>query len=126
MHARRSVVVIGATLLSAGLSVGLWTANASVALDRAPKIIHITAQRFRYSPAHLVLKKGVPVILELTSADRLHGFDIPALGVRADIVPGQTVRVRVVPNKVGRFAFHCDNYCGTGHEDMSGMIVVRN
>jgi cytochrome c oxidase subunit 2 len=31
-----------------------------------------------------------------------------------------TVRVRVVPEKAGRFAFLCDNFCGDGHEHMAG------
>jgi len=32
--------------------------------------------------------------------------------------------VRVVPEKAGRFTFLCDNFCGDGHEDMNGVIVV--
>jgi cytochrome c oxidase subunit 2 len=32
--------------------------------------------------------------------------------------------VRIVPDKVGRFVFACDNFCGDGHEDMEGVIVV--
>jgi cytochrome c oxidase subunit 2 len=72
------------------------------------------------------LKKGEPVILELTSEDRLHGFHIMELGVRADVLPGQPVRVRIVPDKVGTFPFTCDLFCGSGHGDMSGVILVTN
>ncbi|MHB8472292.1 MAG: cupredoxin domain-containing protein [Gammaproteobacteria bacterium] len=121
----RPALVIGAALLGTGVIAILLNANAG-SVTGSTQTIHITAQRFSYSPARVVLKKGVPVILELSSADRLHGFDIPALGVRTDVVPGQTMRLRIVPNKVGRFAFHCDNYCGSGHEGMTGMVVVRN
>ena len=124
MHSRPALV-IGAALLGIGVIAVLLNANAG-SVTGSTQTIHITAQRFSYSPARVVLKKGVPVILELSSADRLHGFDIPALGVRTDVVPGQTMRLRIVPNKVGRFAFHCDNYCGSGHEGMTGMVVVRN
>jgi heme/copper-type cytochrome/quinol oxidase subunit 2 len=49
----------------------------------------------------------------------LHGFNIPDLGLRADLEPGETVRVRLVPEKAGTFEFHCDNFCGIDHEDMS-------
>jgi cytochrome c oxidase subunit 2 len=33
-------------------------------------------------------------------------------------------RVRLVPDKVGTFPFVCDIFCGSGHEDMTGTIVV--
>jgi len=33
-------------------------------------------------------------------------------------------RVRIVPDRTGRFEFRCDVFCGSGHEDMAGEIVV--
>lgn len=89
-------------------------------------VIRITAKRFEYSPSEIRLKKGVPVVLEFTSLDRLHGFDCPDLGIRTDIPPGKTSRVRVVPDKVGTFPFHCDIFCGDGHEDMTGKFIVTD
>ena len=77
-----------------------------------------------YTPGEIRLKKGVPVVLEITTQDVVMGFNAPDLGARADIIPGQVARVRLVPNKAGTFEFHCDIFCGTGHEDMSGTIVV--
>jgi cytochrome c oxidase subunit 2 len=70
------------------------------------------------------LKKGVPVVLELTSLDVAHGFNLPDRGVRADVLPGLTTSVRIVPQQAGRFVFHCDIFCGTGHEELEGTIVV--
>lgn len=96
----------------------------SMAANPAPQVIHVTAKKFEYTPRVITLKKGVPVVLELTSVDRLHGFNVPALGVRADVLPGQTARVNVVPQKTGTFPFHCDNFCGSGHPNMTGEIVV--
>jgi cytochrome c oxidase subunit 2 len=52
------------------------------------------------------------------------GFNAPDFGVRADIIPGQVARVRLVPDKVGTFTFLCDIFCGSGHETMSGTITV--
>ena len=87
------------------------------------QVIQITAKRFEYSPKEITLKKGVPVVLEFTSLDRLHGFNCPGLGIRTDIRPGKANRLRVVPDKVGTFPFHCDNFCGSGHEGMRGTIT---
>jgi cytochrome c oxidase subunit 2 len=44
--------------------------------------------------------------------------------VRADIIPGQVARARLVPDKTGTFVFLCDIFCGDGHEGMSGQIHV--
>jgi cytochrome c oxidase subunit 2 len=89
------------------------------------KIIKVTAKKFEFSPERIVLKKGEPVTLELTSLDRKHGFAVPELGIHSEIKPGETARVRIVPDKAGTFAFHCDVFCGDGHEGMSGVIVVE-
>jgi len=66
----------------------------------------------------------MPVVLELTSKDRHHGFKLSAFKLRVDINPGVDERVRFVPNKIGEFTFRCDVFCGDGHGDMSGTIRV--
>ena len=86
--------------------------------------IQVTAKRFEYSPKDITVKKGVPVVLEFTSLDRLHGFNCPGLGIRTDIQPGKVNRLQFTPDKTGTFPFHCDNFCGTGHEGMRGSITV--
>ena len=114
---------IGAALLAAGLAAG---AVAAVAAATTPeeRVISVTARRFEFSPATIRLKLGEPVILDLMSLDRTHGFKVPALGIRTDILADTSVRVRIVPDKIGRFGFACDNFCGDDHEDMNGVIVV--
>ncbi len=89
-----------------------------------PAVIRIAAKRFSYTPAEVPLKKGVTVILELVSEDRVHGFNLPELGVRTDVTPGKPARVTLTPAKAGRFEFHCDVFCGDGHGEMTGAIVV--
>jgi cytochrome c oxidase subunit 2 len=112
-------------VLRAGLA-GLLAAGGALALaaGRKEKVIKITARRFTYLPNEVTLKRGVPVVLEFTSADVVMGFSAPDFNVRADIVPGQVARVRLVPDKVGTFAYLCDIFCGDGHEQMNGTIRV--
>jgi cytochrome c oxidase subunit 2 len=88
------------------------------------QVIQITAKRFEYSPRDITVKKGIPVVLEFKSLDRLHGFDCPGLGIRSDIPPQKVTILRFVPQKAGTFPFHCDNFCGSGHEGMAGTITV--
>src|SRR6058998_977872 len=104
---RRVTLALGGLLLGAG-TIGLRAA--------APKerVIKIVARRFTYTPNKLTLKKGVPVILELTTADVLMGFNAPDFGVRADIIPGQVARVRLVPDNVGTFTFFVTFFAALG------------
>jgi cytochrome c oxidase subunit 2 len=88
-------------------------------------VIQIQASRWSYDPGSIELQVGVPVTLELTSSDVHHGFNVPGLNLRADVLPGQTTRLQVVPKTLGTFLFRCDYYCGSGHEGMQGQIVVK-
>ncbi|MHB8742927.1 MAG: cupredoxin domain-containing protein [Sulfuricaulis sp.] len=115
---------IRSIIIAAGFFVGSGVGAAQVAAQPEEQVIKIVAKKFDYTPNQITLKKGVPVVLELTSTDVLMGFNVPELHARADIIPGQVVRVRIVPDKVGSFTFLCDIFCGSGHENMTGTITV--
>jgi cytochrome c oxidase subunit II len=90
-----------------------------------PRVIPIRAKRFFYTPNQITVRQGEAVVLELTSEDRKHGFKVPELGIRADIEPGRVTRVELTPAQAGTFQFACDIFCGDGHEDMTGQLVVQ-
>jgi cytochrome c oxidase subunit 2 len=92
----------------------------------AVKTFELTAQRFAYTPNRIEVRQGDHVIVHLHSADVEHGFDIKELGV-STIIPegGVVVSVDFVASKAGTFEFACSSYCGEGHRDMVGMLVVQ-
>ncbi|MBF0516241.1 MAG: cytochrome c oxidase subunit II [Nitrospirae bacterium] len=128
----RIMVVISAVVLAfawvhiARLAAETQTVQNPVANQGHEQVIKITVKRFDYTPNKIRLKKGVAVTLVFTSLDRTHGFNCPGLGVRTDIVPGKSNTLRIVPQKAGRYEFSCDVFCGDGHEDMSGEIIVED
>ena len=109
---------LGAALVAA-------SAYHGAGAEQAPRVIAVEASRFRFEPAEIRVEPGERVILELSSADRLHGFHLPAIGVRADILPGEKVRVPVQVDEAGEYRFLCDVFCGSGHEGMTGRLVVQ-
>ncbi len=91
-----------------------------------PQVIKITAKRFQYNPNEIKIKAGVPVIFDFTSLDRIHGFTVPDLGnIRLTIEPGKVNRITILAPKPGIYEFHCDLFCGEGHEGMTGKIIVE-
>jgi cytochrome c oxidase subunit 2 len=120
---RRRFVLTAATLAILTLGYGASFVVAQASSPEA-RVIKISAKRFQYTPGHLTLKKGQPVVLEITSRDVLMGFNLPDFNVRADALPDKVTRVSFVPDKTGKFVFLCDIFCGTGHEQMQGTLTV--
>jgi cytochrome c oxidase subunit 2 len=104
----------------------VFSTGTICAADQKEIVIKITAKKFEYSPNSVKIRKGIPVIFELTSLDRLHGFNCPKLGVRTNIEPGKVNRVRILAQKAGVYEFYCDVFCGSGHEEMTGKIIVED
>lgn len=90
----------------------------------AGRVIEVTAQRFKFTPAEIPLRRGETVTLAITALDFPHGFSVPALQQRVDLMPGRAVRLTLTPTQAGRIDFLCDNFCGDGHEGMHGVMVV--
>ena len=116
MTRRRFLAIVAGALASgvALLAVG----------QRAPRRVVLTAARFEFTPAEISIQRGVPLTLVLRSVDFAHGFSLPDFGLRRDFVPGKDTELTFTPDKAGRFQFACDNFCGEGHDDMDGWLVV--
>ena len=112
-----------------GWTFGLAAAASGIvklhAQEAAGRIIEIEARRFAYTPAEITARPGEAVTLVLKAIDFTHGFFIPDLNVRADLVPGRVVNLRLKVDRPGRYELLCDNFCGDGHEQMNGLLVVQ-
>jgi cytochrome c oxidase subunit 2 len=97
---------------------------AGVAAQPAARVIPVRTFRWAFDPSTIELKKGEPVVFELTANDVFMGFSMPDFKVRTDVVPGKTQRLALTPDKSGTFTFLCDIFCGDGHESMHGTLVV--
>ena len=89
-----------------------------------PQTIQLVARKFVFTPEQVTVKAGQRLQLVLRTLDFAHGFSLPDLKLRADLVPGQEVTLALQFDKPGEYVFLCDNYCGDGHEDMFGRFVV--
>ena len=112
------------TVLSAAGALALG--SVAVLATAAPKarVIKVIAKKFVYVPNEIHVKQGETVEFHLTAPEVPMGFSIPDFTTRADVVPGKVTVVKLTPDKAGTFTFLCDVFCGSGHEDMNGTLIV--
>jgi len=101
------------------------TEYAIMADASASTSVKISAHLGGFDPDTIHVKKGEPTTLVLSSSDTIHGFAVPDLGIDTKLVPGRPVSIPVSLNAPGEHDFYCSVFCGEGHEDMVGKIVVE-
>lgn len=62
----------------------------------------------------------------ITSADVLHSWTIPTLGIKSDATPGRLNFLNLNPNSVGVFYGQCSELCGSNHSFMPIVLEVLN
>jgi cytochrome c oxidase subunit II len=119
---RTSVVRLIAVAVLVGAAA--WTVNGAARQD-APREIDVVARRFAFEPARIEVAVGERVRLRVVSADGVHGFEIKKFKVKKEIPRGTTpVIIEFTASEAGEFPILCSEYCGDGHEDMQGQLVV--
>src|SRR3989344_2056936 len=98
--------------------------STEVVNGRTERTIHMGVRQYAWEPATITAKKGELVRLIVHNADVLHGLVIPDLGVNQDI-PSDGGVVEFTASKAGTFEFFCSGWCGEGHMEMRGKIVIQ-
>lgn len=87
--------------------------------------IYMTASMWRWTPI-LKLKKGASYVLHLSSVDVNHGFNLMPININFQVVPGYDYGLRITPNESGEYNVICNEFCGIGHHNMVGKIIVED
>ena len=72
----------------------------------------------------LLIPKGVPIEIVMTSKDVIHSLYIPAFRTKKDAVPGRYTKVYFEATKAGEYPLYCTEYCGTSHSTMLAKVIV--
>ena len=72
---------------------------------------------------HLPLGKPVKVLLR--SIDVVHDFYVPEFRAKMDMMPGLVTYFWITPIRTGTFEILCAGFCGVGHPQMRGSVVVE-
>lgn len=92
----------------------------------AVKEIDISAKKYQFTPASIVVPANTLLKIHLKAVDHEHGFEIK--GFKKSCVkfkPTNPVTVEFYADKPGELGFRCCKFCGFGHPNMKGKLVVK-
>jgi len=87
--------------------------------------VHVTMKKFAIEPAVIRVKQGSNVVLDVSTQDVQHGFQVPELGINEPIQLGRPAEIPLDTSRKGQFSVQCSIICGPGHDDMQAKIVVE-
>jgi cytochrome c oxidase subunit II len=96
-------------------------------------IVNVTGQQFTWTfeypreqvrSTELVLPDERPVEFRIRTNDVIHSFWVPEFRLKSDAVPGLTTKIRLTPDRVGRYQVVCAELCGIGHAAMRQNVRV--
>jgi cytochrome c oxidase subunit 2 len=70
-------------------------------------------------------KHPTPTFLTLLSADTDHGFWVPRLAGKTDLIPNHPNHTWIDPHQTGVYLGQCAQYCGTEHAKMLLRVYVQ-
>jgi len=123
----RKLSVAGVLCLSLILCAPVSAANHQITNSPTHKIVHVSAERFAFTPSEITVERGTVIEFHLTSEDTDHGFRIIDTSVDVQIPKrrrGETV-VTYTADTIGRFIIECSRPCGAGHTAMRAILIVK-
>lgn len=122
MTRRHADLALGAT---AWLLVSLISSTDAAPQNPEPRTIEVVVRRFAFEPATIEAVEGERLRVLVRSADGPHGFEIKKFKVSKEVPRGTNpVVVEFTASEAGTFPILCSLFCGDGHADMKGALVV--
>ncbi|GAB1462115.1 Sec-dependent nitrous-oxide reductase [Pedobacter sp.] len=92
--------------------------------------VYLTAIRSHFAPDNIEgVKLGDEVYFHVTNLEQ--DWDVPhGFGVKGAnngellIMPGETLTLKWVPDRIGMFPIYCTDFCSALHQEMSGYVRV--
>ncbi len=86
--------------------------------------VHYVAKMWAFEPAEISVVPGSTADIYVAAADVTHGLAIVGTNFNLMAVPGAVNYGRVKFDRAGDYLVVCNEYCGTAHHQMAGIIHV--
>ena len=85
--------------------------------------VFLVASKRQWSPI-LELKAGNTYRIHASSVDLQHGLSLQPENLNFQVLPGYDYVITLTPDAAGVYQIVCNEYCGIGHHQMLGKIIV--
>lgn len=86
--------------------------------------VYLMARLWDWYPI-LELEKDKTYKFHISSMDYQHGFSVQPVNINLQILPGYETVLKITPDKAGTYGVVCNEFCGAGHHQMLGKIIVK-
>ena len=86
---------------------------------------YVVARTFIFQPDPIEVPANSEVTFYVTSADVIHSFSLVGTNTNTMVIPGEVSELTVEFDEPGEYGVICNEYCGSGHHDMEGLLVVH-
>ena len=112
-------------VLVAVLLASLASSGGAASQSSEPRVVEVVVKRFAFEPPTIEAVEGERLRVLVRSADGPHGFEIKRFKVSKEIPRGtEPVAIEFTASEAGTFPILCSLFCGDGHNDMKGALVV--
>jgi cytochrome c oxidase subunit 2 len=126
VNGRRSILAWTAgTLFGFALYASAQTQDVpSGRMEPSVRVISMTGKRYAFDPCRIVVISGEKIRIEIRSLDVPHGFALTGYGIDQSFDLEKPKTIEFTAKTPGRVPFHCSVYCGSGHTQMQGEMIV--
>jgi cytochrome c oxidase subunit 2 len=119
------IVIIALGVIAVLGFVGFLLSQRGEISEKNVLVINMTSKQWEYDPSEIRVKEGQQILLRIKSTDVPHGFVIEEYRINAFLTPGEVVEVKFIANKAGEYIYFCNVFCGTGHPNHKGKLIVE-
>ena len=144
MDKHKLILILGVAALALSIAGTQWYSTRGV--PDGDQVIEMVAADFRFTPHEVRVRAGSKVTLKVRATDDKHGISFKLIatgqpegspsGLRF-LTPlpkstpdwvlekGQEQTIEFVAERRGHYEFACSVFCGMGHNEMLGRIIVQ-
>lgn len=91
--------------------------------------VEISAKKYEFNPSTVEVAAGTVLRIHLKAEDKEHGFSVKGIADAKDscvkFKPGAPATVELYVDKAGEYEIACCKFCGFGHKNMKGKLLVK-
>lgn len=89
-------------------------------MERSKILRLLKTRELLYLPVNILIRSLI------TSADVIHSWTVPSLGVKVDALPGRLNQLFLFSKRIGLYTGQCSEICGTNHSFIPILVAISS